>query len=76
MPIWEIRVYIKLNDDGGGKVTVYYDYGDGKERSMSSADDGTLNILPPSQLRVDYTFGGVDGIGSVNCGKTLEIKGK
>ncbi len=69
-------LWAKLNDDGGGKVTVYYDYGDGKERSVSTAADGTLNVVPPSQLRVDYTLDGADRSTTVNYGRTLEINDK
>jgi outer membrane protein assembly factor BamD (BamD/ComL family) len=70
------QLNITQGEKGDMQVIVYYDYGDGKERVISNADDGTINIVPPSQLRVDYTFGGVDRTATVNLGSTLEINGK
>jgi outer membrane protein assembly factor BamD (BamD/ComL family) len=58
------------------KVTVYYDYGDGKRRSTQTRDDGTLSITPPTKLRVDYTFNGVDMSKTVEYDHTLRLNDK
>jgi hypothetical protein len=57
----------------GPTVTVYYDYGDGKRLSTQSGNDGSLNITTPTQLRVDYTFNGVDMSKTVGYKRTCEI---
>jgi hypothetical protein len=62
--------------NGGAKFTVYYNYGDGKPRSTQSWDDGSLNITPPTKLRVDYAFNGVDMSKTVDYDHTLEINDK
>jgi hypothetical protein len=62
--------------NGRAKFTVYYSYGDGRKMSTESGDDGSLNIAPPTRLRVDYAVDGIDSCKIVNQGQSLEISGK
>lgn len=62
--------------DNGAKITVYYNYGDGKSRSVESGDDGSLNIDPPIKLKVDYTFNKVSRSKTVDHGHTLDVNDK
>ena len=62
--------------NGGAKFTVYYSYGEGRKMSTESGDDGSLDIAPPTRLRVDYAIGGIDSCKIANQGQSLEIGGK
>jgi hypothetical protein len=58
---------------GDMKITVYYNYGDGKQRTAHSGRDGSVDITVPTKLRVDYTANGVDASKTVDLGQTLKI---
>lgn len=61
---------------GAQKITVYYKYGDGKTSIKEQADDGSIVIAPPTQLRAEYSFNGRDGCRIVKQGDRLEINDK
>jgi hypothetical protein len=58
---------------GSQKITVYYKYGEGKTLSVEQAEDGSIVITPPTKLRADYSFNGIDTCKIVNQGDKLEI---
>jgi hypothetical protein len=57
-------------------VTVYYRYGEGETLSMVEHAGGSIEIKPPTKLRVAYTLNGVNGWKTVDLDQTLEVKGK
>jgi hypothetical protein len=66
-------LHMKISD-GDMKVTVYYDYGDGKQHMAYSMKDGSLDITVPTKLRVDYrAANGVDTSETADIGQPLKI---
>jgi|GEM_PF-1137190 hypothetical protein len=64
---------LHLKITGDMKITVYFNYGDGKQRTAHSGRDGSVDITVPTKLRVDYTANGVDASKTVDLGQTLKI---
>lgn len=67
------RFYVSMKSDGDSKITVYYKYGDGKTLAKEQAEDGSINIVPPTKLRVDFILNGVDLTKTVDLDQKLEI---
>jgi hypothetical protein len=62
-----------MTSRGVMKLVVYYSWGDGKERFAWPARDGSVDIVVPRKLRVDYTVNGVDASTTVDSGQRLEV---